>query len=82
MGGNYIFGCPPLITMKEPLQGKGSSSSLKNFPSGRMMWGKLPGYEWWPGCILSSAVGEDGTISVWIKWYGENLLSQVSWSFV
>ena len=72
--------------------------SLKCVPIGRMMWGKLPGYDWWPGCVIScnegklaarqemddleegEAENEKGT-KVWIKWYGENQLSQVSRKF-
>ena len=58
-----------------------------------MVWGKLPGYEWWPGVIISyfqdrnggggdpASSGEperSGGLQVWVKWYGENNLSQVS----
>lgn len=62
------------------------------FPIGRMVWAKY-GLEKWPGFIASqiteviqiikNEVGEvlDGdvdNIKVWIGWYGENQLSQVS----
>ena len=56
-------------------------------PVGSMVWGKLPGYDWWPGVIISysreeedsKGDGEEGEgVQVWIKWYGENNLSQVS----
>ena len=59
----------------------------KLFPLGMMMWGKLPGYNWWPGSVISydegGGVGGErggergGEPQVWIKWYGDNQLSQV-----
>ena len=57
----------------------------KLFPLGMMTWGKLPGYNWWPGSVISydeggggGAGGErGGEPQVWIKWYGDNQLSQV-----
>ena len=54
---------------------------------GSMVWGKLPGYDWWPGLIISYSREEgetrgdgegDGGMQVWIKWYGESNLSAVS----
>lgn len=80
----------------------------KKYPIGTMIWGKLPGYDWWPGVLLSysdgsSVAGGSGgakkeaameeqqlsddeesscnVIRVWVKWYGDNQLSQVSYSF-
>lgn len=26
---------------------------VKPFPIGSLVWGKLPGYDWWPGCVIS-----------------------------
>ena len=56
----------------------------KSFPLGMMTWGKLPGYNWWPGSVISydeggGGVGGErgGEPQVWIKWYGDNQLSQV-----
>ena len=59
--------------------------------AGTMVWGKLPGYDWWPGVLLSYSDGikkeaeelsddeGDGSavVRVWVKWYGDNQLSQV-----
>ena len=54
---------------------------------GSMVWGKLPGYDWWPGLIISYSREEgetrgdgegDGGMQVWVKWYGESNLSAVS----
>lgn len=64
------------------------------FPIGTMTWGKLLGYDWWPGCVISHDEGgkgkkeeEEGGGSMeeepssgpqfWIKWFGDNQLSQV-----
>ena len=61
------------------------------FPVGSLVWGKLPGYDWWPGCIInydkrnSSSLDDsnesDDDIEVvesaWVKWYGDNQLSLV-----
>ena len=64
--------------------------SVERPPVGSMVWGKLPGYDWWPGLVISysqdksegepQSTGETergGGLQVWIKWYGENNLSQV-----
>ncbi len=72
----------------------------ERFPVGKIVWGKLPGYNWWPGTAISydetmkgGTTKEEGggampgeTVvrglggaepQVWIKWFGENNLSQV-----
>jgi hypothetical protein len=78
----------------------------KKYPIGTMIWGKLPGYDWWPGVLLSYSDGSTSgggsgakkesaaaateeqqlsddeesscnVIRVWVKWYGDNQLSQV-----
>ena len=66
------------------------------FPIGTVTWGKLLGYDWWPGCVIShddgtkgkkdkeleeSSSAEEETSAgpqFWIKWFGDNQLSQVS----
>ena len=78
----------------------------KKYPIGTMIWGKLPGYDWWPGVLLSYSDGSGvagggpkkeaateeqqlsddeesscNVVRVWVKWYGDNQLSQVSCSF-
>ena len=64
---------------------------------GTIVWGKLPGYDWWPGVTVSYSRGEkddkeggsevhggsevqggEREVQVWVKWLGENNLSQVS----
>lgn len=67
------------------------------FPVGSLVWGKLPGYDMWPGLLISYekckdkplAMDEeeecdddeeckaDDDIEVWIRWFGDNQLSQV-----
>ena len=52
----------------------------ERFPVGMMVWGKLPGSDWWPGSVISydEGGGGGGEPQAWIKWYGDNQLSQVS----
>ena len=57
------------------------------FPIGSMVWGKLPGYNWWPGNVISYDASEgikeeeeeepSSNVRAWIKWYGETQLSKV-----
>ena len=78
----------PLMPASSSSTPDGGSGVSEEHPVGSMVWGKLPGYEWWPGVIISysrdkegdSATGEvvdGGGVQVWVKWYGENNLSQV-----
>lgn len=66
---------------------------------GSLIWGKLPGYDWWPGNVMSygkkdktgmeaddkeedddeeEEEEEEEVEIAWVKWYGDNQLSQVS----
>ena len=76
---------PPHTTTKA--SGDASPTSSEEFHVGSMVWGKLPGYDWWPGLIISYSREEgdtrgdgegDGGMQVWVKWYGESNLSAVS----
>ena len=78
-------GTAPDVTTKQPL------------PVGSMVWGKLPGYNMWPGLLISYEKQKDkplameeeecdddederkaeDDVEVWIKWFGDNQLSQV-----
>lgn len=67
----------------------------QRYPVGTIVWGKLPGYDWWPGILLSYDDRNNGIkkeseetsddeenggnvgVRVWVKWYGDNQLSQV-----
>lgn len=59
----------------------------ERFPIGTMVWGKLPGYSWWPGIVISYGSaneskdepddGGESDVRAWIKWYGETQLSKV-----
>ena len=56
-----------------------------------MVWGKLPGYNWWPGNVISyDVIGglndekeekeeeeSSSNVRAWVKWYGETQLSKV-----
>lgn len=54
-----------------------------------MVWGKLPGYCWWPGVVISYGGPEDerddevspgdSNFQAWVKWFGETQLSRVSY---
>lgn len=66
-----------------------TTSSVEEYPIGSMVWGRLQGYDWWPGMVISyckeregdtagEGEGEGSGMQVWVKWYGENNLSQVS----
>ena len=77
---------PDVMTGKQP------------FPVGSMVWGKLPGYDMWPGLLISYEKRKDkplameeeeecdddedeskaeDDVEVWIRWFGDNQLSQV-----
>ena len=55
--------------------------NLADFPISTLVWGKLKGFDWWPGRISSHVeIGgleplPDG--SLWVKWFGENQVSEV-----
>jgi len=52
-----------------------------DYPISTLVWGKLKGFDWWPGRISSHVeIGgseplADGTL--WVKWFGENQVSEV-----
>lgn len=52
-----------------------------DYPISTLVWGKLKGFDWWPGRISShieiggSEPHPDG--SLWVKWFGENQVSEV-----
>ena len=31
----------------------GGEGGGEEYPVGSMVWGKLPGYDWWPGVVIS-----------------------------
>ena len=52
-----------------------------DYPISTLVWGKLKGFDWWPGRI-SSHVEIGGSephpdCSLWVKWFGENQVSEV-----
>ena len=53
----------------------------EKFPAGQLIWGKLKGFDWWPGMIVElksfSQMPEDQVEEVWVKWYGDNKFSKV-----
>ena len=52
----------------------------EKFPAGQLIWGKLKGFDWWPGMVVelkSFSQMEDQLDEVWVKWYGDNKFSKV-----
>ncbi|XP_065883900.1 DNA (cytosine-5)-methyltransferase 3C-like isoform X3 [Dysidea avara] len=54
----------------------------EDYPISTLVWGKLKGFDWWPGRISSHVeIGgmepqDSGTL--WVKWFGENQVSEMS----
>lgn len=79
--------CPSSVATTTDESKSGTALDVEEYPIGSMVWGRLPGYDAWPGEVISYCrgkegdgveEGEGGGIQVWVKWYGENNLSQVS----
>nr|XP_029131697.1 DNA (cytosine-5)-methyltransferase 3A isoform X5 [Labrus bergylta] len=84
---------PPVATTPEPVAiGGGDKTSPKSadtepeyddgrgFGIGELVWGKLRGYSWWPGRIVSWWVtgrsrAAEGTR--WVMWFGEDKFSVI-----
>ena len=50
----------------------------KLFPPGQLIWGKLKGFDWWPGMVVElKNLSEKHEGEVWVKWYGDNKFSKV-----
>ena len=56
-----------------------NKESLKElFPAGQLIWGKLKGFDWWPGMVVELKSPMDNQVDdVWVKWYGDNKFSKV-----
>lgn len=51
-----------------------------DFVFGQLIWGRLKGYDWWPGCVVSYNEAQKAPPSPsthWVKWFGDNKLSMV-----
>lgn len=46
---------------------------------GQLIWGKLKGFDWWPGVVveLKTQANENHGTGIWVKWYGDNKFSKV-----
>uniref|UniRef100_A0A3B3RLN8 DNA (cytosine-5-)-methyltransferase n=1 Tax=Paramormyrops kingsleyae TaxID=1676925 RepID=A0A3B3RLN8_9TELE len=62
----------------------GSSLSLqdsKGFHVGELVWGKIKGFSWWPGIVVSwRATGKrQASLGMrWLQWFGDGKFSEVS----
>ncbi|XP_022092554.1 DNA (cytosine-5)-methyltransferase 3A-like isoform X2 [Acanthaster planci] len=48
---------------------------------GQLVWGKMKGFNWWPGTVVHHhTCGRDAAASdaCWIKWFGDNKFSKVN----
>ena len=74
--------CPSSVATTTDESKLGTALDVEEYPHDTMVWGRLPGYEAWPGAVMNGKEGdgvEEGEGGeVWVKWYGENNLSQVS----
>lgn len=57
----------------------------RGFGIGELVWGKLRGFSWWPGRIVSwwmtgRSRAAEGTR--WVMWFGDGKFSVVSWGLV
>lgn len=69
---------PTSITSIETEDSNLSSQDAKEqFPVGTLVWGKIPGYDWWPGTVISHCEDGAGKDQLWVRWFGDNQLSQV-----
>ena len=55
-------------------------SEAAEFVYGQLIWGRLKGYDWWPGRVVSYNEAQKAPPSPsthWVKWFGDNKLSMV-----
>ena len=76
--------CPSSVATTTDESKSGTALDVEEYQHDTMVWGRLPGYEVWPGVVMSYCSKEGDGVEegeggeVWVKWYGENNLSQVS----
>lgn len=47
---------------------------------GQLIWGRLKGFDWWPGRVISNIEAQKSPAvegSYWIKWFGDNKISML-----
>jgi len=53
----------------------------EDYPISSLVWGKLKGFDWWPGRISShveiGGMEPQDSGALWVKWFGENQVSEV-----
>jgi len=53
---------------------------VEEFAIGQLVWGRLKGYDWWPGRLVSYIEAQKtppSTNNHWIRWFGDNKFSLV-----
>lgn len=77
--GDLIIPLTPL-NVKDASDGQEPSveENASEFVNGQLILGRLKGYDWWPGIIVSHTTAEKAPPSPsnhWIKWFGDNKFS-------
>ncbi|KAM7435199.1 hypothetical protein ABFA07_014862 [Porites harrisoni] len=77
-----------LVISVGPINDKDASASdeiivsdqepVEEFAIGQLVWGRLKGYDWWPGRLVSYIEAQKtppSTNNHWIRWFGDNKFS-------
>lgn len=62
-----------------------NEDSTEDFMIGQLVWGRLKGYDWWPGRIVSYIEAQKAPpapSNYWIRWFGDNKFSLLPISFL
>uniref|UniRef100_A0A6Q2YZ41 DNA (cytosine-5-)-methyltransferase n=1 Tax=Esox lucius TaxID=8010 RepID=A0A6Q2YZ41_ESOLU len=66
---------------KDSAQSLSTSSDNKGFGIGELVWGKIKGFSWWPGIVVTwRATGKRQASHGmrWLQWFGDGKFSEVS----
>ncbi|MGH0155122.1 UNVERIFIED_CONTAM: hypothetical protein FKN15_075093 [Acipenser sinensis] len=61
--------------------GKMTATDNKGFGIGELVWGKIKGFSWWPGIVVSWRITGKRQASLgmrWLQWFGDGKFSEVS----
>lgn len=71
----------PFYPSKRPPSSLFPSQDNKGFGIGELVWGKIKGFSWWPGIVVTwRATGKrQATHGMrWLQWFGDGKFSEVS----